>query len=124
MVLNNDLLIFLRKTRALTEDRVMDNIKDILSELLETYTRSKSEIESILRIYEDRIKHEMGLIDIQSREESEKIIKELFDIQNQISVIVYKYNFPVGDFLADFIYNFDRQDIENINYIIKDITSD
>lgn len=102
----------------------MDNIKDILSELLETYTRSKSEIESILRIYEDRIKHEMGLIDIQSREESEKIIKELFDIQNQISVIVYKYNFPVGDFLADFIYNFDRQDIENINYIIKDITSD
>ncbi len=47
----------------------MDNIKDVLSELLETYTRSKSEIESILRIYEDRIKHEMGLIDIQSREE-------------------------------------------------------
>jgi len=101
-----------------------DNIKDVLSELLETYTRSKSEIESILRIYEDRIKHEMGLIDIQSREESEKIIKELFDIQNQISVIIYKYNFPVSDFLADFIYDFDRQDIENINYIIKNISSD
>jgi len=40
----------------------------------------------------------MGLIDIQNREESEKIIKELFDIQNQISVIIYKYNFPVSDF--------------------------
>lgn len=50
----------------------MDNIKDVLSELLETYTRSKFEIESILRIYEDRIKYEMGLIDIQNREESEK----------------------------------------------------
>ena len=119
MVLNNDLLIFLIKIGALTEDRVMDNIKDVLSELLETYTRSKFEIESILRIYEDRIKYEMGLIDIQNREESEKIIKELFDIQNQISVIIYKYNFPVSDFLADFIYDFDRQDIENINYIIS-----
>ena len=118
MIVNNDLLIFLRKIGALTEDRVMDNIKDVLSELLETYTRSKFEIESILRIYEDRIKYEMGLIDIQNREESEKIIKELFDIQNQISVIIYKYNFPVSDFLADFIYDFDRQDIENINYIL------
>jgi len=98
VIVNNDLLIFLRKIGALTEDRVMDNIKDVLSELLETYTRSKFEIESILRIYEDRIKYEMGLIDIQNREESEKIIKELFDIQNQISVIIYKYNFPVSDF--------------------------
>ncbi|WP_131667652.1 hypothetical protein [Psychrobacter pygoscelis] len=96
----------------------MDNINDVLIELLNTYSRSKVEIESILRIYEDRIKSKICSIDINDRENSEKIIKELFGIQNEISMIVYKYNFPVSNFLEDFIYDFDRQDVESINYIL------
>lgn len=102
----------------------MNNTGDVLLELLQTYSRSKAEIESILKAYEDRIKHKMGLIDAHNREESEKTIKELFDIQNQIRVIIYKYNFPVSDFLADFIYDFDRQDVESIDYIINKISKE
>lgn len=101
----------------------MENINEILSELLITYSRSKAEIESILRIYEDNIKHKISLISINNIEESEKVIKELFEIQSEISMIVYKYNFPVSDFLGDFIYDFDRQDVESIHYIIKNISS-
>ena len=32
-----------------------------------------------------------------------------------------KYNYPLSDYLRDFIYEFDRQDEESVFYLIKEI---
>ena len=85
----------------------------ILIEQLEVFISSKNQIDRILYDYENEIKNIVNKI--------KKYIYELFRIQNSLSVLLYKYNYPLSDYLRDFIYEFDRQDEESVFYLIKEI---
>ncbi len=104
----------------------MDKMKEILDELLETYLRTKVEIDSILNKYEALIKSKIKALKEADEIRKENIVKELFTIQNEICIVVYRYSYPTNKFITDFIYDFDRQDDISINYIVDKIkkTSD
>ena len=89
----------------------------ILIEQLEVFISSKNQIDRILYDYENEIKNIVNKI--KKYDPSVDNIYELFRIQNSLSV--YKYNYPLSDYLRDFIYEFDRQDEESVFYLIKEI---
>ncbi len=96
----------------------MDKIKEILDELLETHLRTKVEIDSILNKYESLIKSKIKALKKADETSNKNIVKELFTIQNEICIVVYRYSYPANKFITDFVYDFDRQDDISINYII------
>ncbi|QIM64403.1 hypothetical protein [Frederiksenia canicola] len=91
---------------------------DILIERLELLYDIKIEIERILLEYRKNI-HEI-ILDIKERKLKDRIY-ELFDIQNKLSVLVYKYEYNVDSYLYNFIYEFDRQDNESVDYLFDEI---
>ena len=91
----------------------------ILIEQLEVFISSKNQIDRILYDYENKIKNKINKI--KKYDPSVDNIYELFRIQNSLSVLLYKYNYPLSDYLRDFIYEFDRQDEESVFYLIKEI---
>ena len=91
----------------------------ILIEQLEVFISSKNQIDRILYDYENGIKNIVNKI--KKYDPSVDNIYELFRIQNSLSVLLYKYNYPLSDYLRDFIYEFDRQDEESVFYLIKEI---
>ena len=91
----------------------------ILIEQLEVFISSKNQIDRILYDYENEIKNIVSKI--KKHDSSVENIYKLFSIQNGLSVLLYKYNYPLSDYLRDFIYEFDRQDEESVFYLIKEI---
>ena len=91
----------------------------ILIEQLEVFISSKNQIDRILYDYENEIKNIVSKI--KKHDSSVENIYKLFSIQNGLSVLLYKYNYPLSDYLRDFIYEFDRQDEESVLYLIKEI---
>ena len=91
----------------------------ILIEQLEVFISSKNQIDRILYDYENEIKNIVNKIKMY--DPSVDNIYRLFRIQNSLSVLLYKYNYPLSDYLRDFIYEFDRQDEESVFYLIKEI---
>lgn len=96
----------------------------VLLNNLETFTFLKREVNFILEEYEMEIKIKMGEILNQTYEESIETIKSLFEMQDKISVVKYKFNYNISEFLDSFIYDFDRQDDESIYYLINKIKKD
>ncbi|EQA02708.1 hypothetical protein HPSD74_0820 [Glaesserella parasuis D74] len=45
-------------------------------------------------------------------------------MQEELSIIKYKFNYEFDDFINGFIYEFDRQDSESVNYLINKIRQD
>ena len=89
----------------------------ILIERLDYFINVKNEIDRILFDYETRkiiycIKFNDGKINM---------VKELFNIQNELCIIIYKYQYTVSDFLSSFIYEFDRQDEVSMYYLFSKI---
>ena len=91
----------------------------ILIEQLEVFISSKKQIDRILHDYENEIKNIVN--EIKKHDPSVENIYKLFSIQNDLSALLYKYNYPLSDYLRDFIYEFDRQDEESVFYLIKEI---
>lgn len=91
----------------------------ILIEQLEVFISSRNQIDRILHDYETEIKKIVS--EIKAYDSSVDDIYKLFRIQNGLSVLLYKYNYPLSDYLRDFIYEFDRQDEESVSYLIKEI---
>ena len=85
----------------------------------EVFISSKNQIDRILYDYENEIKNIVNKIKMY--DPSVDNIYRLFRIQNSLSVLLYKYNYPLSDYLRDFIYEFDRQDEESVFYLIKEI---
>lgn len=96
----------------------------VLLNNLETFIFLKREVNFILEEYEMEIKIKMGEILNQTYEESIETIKSLFEVQDKISVVKYKFNYDISEFLDGFIYDFDRQDDESICYLINKIKKD
>ena len=91
----------------------------ILIEQLEVFISSRNQIDRILHDYENEIKNIVN--EIKKHDPSVENIYKLFSIQNDLSALLYKYNYPLSDYLRDFIYEFDRQDEESVFYLIKEI---
>ena len=91
----------------------------ILIEQLEVFISSKKQIDRILHDYENEIKNIVN--EIKKHDPSVENIYKLFSVQNDLSALLYKYNYPLSDYLRDFIYEFDRQDEESVFYLIKEI---
>lgn len=82
-----------------------------------------NEIKSLLQNIEDLIKSKLTNIRNLEYDQSIQAIKELFDIQEDIAFIVFRFEYPVNDFLYDFICDFDRYDAYSVQYIMKKYVS-
>ena len=102
---------------------IMDERILILIDALDLYTKSKSEINSVLRYYESEIKKRLASIENLDTDSAKEIIRSLFDLQSEISIVIYKYNYPVNEFIGNFIYDFDRQDEESVDFIYKKLVT-
>ena len=101
----------------------MDNRALMLIDALDLYVKSKSEIDSVLGFYETEIKNNLDMIGKSGIEKDRKIIENLFKIQNEVSIVIYKYNYPVNELINNFVYEFDRQDNESIDFILNQINT-
>lgn len=91
---------------------------DVLIQRLDLFNNVKSEIDRILYEYEENIKDIIE--DIKVKDNKDRI-HTLFEIQNKLSIISYKYEYHMSEFLSDFIYEFDRQDEESVIYLHDEI---
>ena len=99
----------------------MNKLKEILDELLETNLRTKVEIDSILKKYELIIKGKINTLNEIDELKATTIIKDLFIVQNEICVTIYRYSYPTNEFITNFIHDFDRQDDVSIDYLVNKI---
>lgn len=88
----------------------------ILEEQLVAYRGVCLSIRQVLMQYEAECKGLILTIKNKSFEESQSIFDELYDIQKQLSIVVYKYEFDLSDSLRDFVYHFDRDDVYSRKY--------
>ncbi len=63
------------------------------------------------------------ILDISSASYEDARLKfdELYVIQHIVAMIYYKYNFPIGDVLEKFMYDFDRDDEYSRKYWFEKI---
>ena len=76
-----------------------------------------------MRYYESEIKKRLASIENLDADSAKEIIRSLFDLQNEISIVIYKYNYPVNELINNFVYEFDRQDNESIDFILNKINT-
>lgn len=93
---------------------------DVLIELLDVFSNSRIQIDRILFEYEEEI--QKFIIEVRNTQDSSPIYS-LFKIQNDLSLLAYKYNYPLSNFLHNFIYEFDRQDDESVTYLVNKIVN-
>lgn len=101
----------------------MKNKFEILTELAKDYLRISREMSYIVSEYEKDVIDRLDAIR-RFNQDPKLIIVELFKIQEELSIIKYRFNYNFNVFLNSFIYEFDRQDDESISYLINKIRSD
>lgn len=89
----------------------------ILMDNLLTMQRCRNEIDILLRNTELLIKSILQDVENLGYENSLEQIKKLFDIQEKIAFVVFKFEYPVNDFLYNFIYDFERYDEYAARYV-------
>lgn len=88
----------------------------VLEKELINYRNISSSIRGILIQYEKKIRILIDRIKELSFEESQFFFDQLHDIQEKLSSVSYKYEFPLNDKLSSFTYYFDRNDIYSRKY--------
>lgn len=94
----------------------MDNWDDLQPEL-ERYRSSASSIRRYLETCEVKCRDLIKNISIcPSFEGAQESFDTLHDLQRRLSVVKYKFEFPIDGSLADLIYHLDRDDIYSRKY--------
>ncbi|QLB45121.1 hypothetical protein [Mannheimia pernigra] len=100
----------------------MNDKFEIMVDLSKDYMRISREISYLIQEYKRDINEKIESIRF-NKKDAESVILELFKVQEELSILKYKFNYEFDDFLDKFIYEFDRQDVESINYLINKISS-
>lgn len=95
----------------------IEAISEILMDNLLTMQRCRSEVDTLLENTEASIKSIFQEIESLGYEKSMEQVKKLFDIQEKIAFVVFKFEYPVNDFLYNFIYDFERYDEYAARYV-------
>lgn len=95
--------------------------EEVLKERLLHYSIITGEINLILNKFRGEIECLLEILLTSDEEGSIVIMENLFHIQAILSYCLYKYDYPMDNFLKDFVYYFDRQDEENKKYLIMSI---
>lgn len=90
--------------------------KTLMDNLL-TIQRCNNEVESILYNIEILIKSILNNITNIDDDKSIALIKSLFEIQESVAFVVFKFNHKTSDFLYNFIYDFERYDEYAAKYV-------
>lgn len=101
----------------------MHNKFEILVDLLHDYMRISREMSYLIQEYKREINEKIKSIRSNPKK-AECEIYDLFKIQEELSILKYKFNYKFDSLLDNFIYEFDRQDIESVNYLINKIIND
>lgn len=101
----------------------MNNKFETITTFAQDYMRILREMSFVVQEYKREICN--GIESIRTNDETSKnIINDLFRMQEELSIIKYKFNYEFDDFINGFIYEFDRQDSESVNYLINKIRQD
>lgn len=88
----------------------------ILENELTRYRDLSSSIRKILMKYEVECSELILKMKEKTFDESQELFNKLYDIQQKLSIAMYKYEFNLNDRLKDFVYHFDRDDIHSRRY--------
>lgn len=92
------------------------DIWPFLEEELIRYRDITSLIRQYLINYEQKCVKLISNMKGKSFEEVQDTFDCLYDIQQKLSIVSYKYEFNLSDNLKDFVYYFDRDDIYSRQY--------
>lgn len=92
---------------------------EILRDNLLTFQRCTSEIQSSLHHIEETIQLKISQAKELNHTQLLELINELFNIQEQIAFVLFKFDYPISSFLYHFICDFERCDKDTIQYILK-----
>lgn len=88
-------------------------------EQLKCYQNSIFLIKQYIRKYETRCVELINTIGNKEFDDCQEDFDELFDIQQQFSRMLYKYNYQPEKKIADFIYYLDRDDVYSRQFWYK-----
>ncbi len=81
----------------------------------------KNLINQELHLYKNEIQSLINEIYYSDYEKSLIIFNQLYEIQSNVATVYYKYNFPIEEFLEDFMFDFDRDDEYSRKYLFEKI---
>ena len=90
----------------------MRNIWPILEERLCNYRDSCLDIKRFLLLYKSRCDELVwSIVECSSFDGALIFFDELYEIQNKLAIIKYKYEYPLQEDMEAFIYHFERDDV-------------
>lgn len=99
----------------------MMGICDLFKDELERYQNSVLTIRQYLVSYESQCLKLIGEIKESSFEDAQQLFDRLYEIQGELAVAKYKYEFSLTERLDIFVYHFDRDDIYSREFWYKQI---
>lgn len=88
----------------------------ILEDELIRYRELSSSIRQMLMKYEVECSELILKIKGKPFDDSQEIFNKLYDIQQKLATVMYKYEFSLSDHLREFVYHFDRDDVYSRKY--------
>lgn len=82
----------------------------VLEDLLIQFRDVNLQINRLVELYEHRVIELFSKIKESDFINSDQYLEELFELQNELAIAVYKYEFKLPKLLDEFTYDFDRQD--------------
>lgn len=95
------------------------DIWPVLKEELEKYCDAVLSIKRLVTLYEKRCEELILSIANTEFSDADVLFDELFDIQDKLATMLYKYEYVPDKKIKDFIYYLDRDDIYSRNYWFK-----
>ncbi|MCE6965506.1 hypothetical protein [Leclercia pneumoniae] len=93
----------------------MDMWSDLEEELIR-YRDVSISIKRILNIYEKECQTLVQQMKGKPFDDVQMIFERLYDIQGELAIALYKYDFMLNDELRSFVYHFERDDIYSRKY--------
>lgn len=112
-------LLFRRPLRSSGNSTGDEGSMDIclgITDELEEYRRIVDGLRRALIAYEARISEMIASISVLDYDEASARFNELHSIQGILATAKYKFEFPLGERLDDFVYHMDRDDEKSRRY--------
>ncbi len=93
----------------------------LLENELIQYRELMDQIKRKLMLYETECLKLISQINGKKFDDCQNIFDSLYSIQQEIATALYKYEFPLNESLASFVYHFDRDDVYSRKYWYKKI---
>lgn len=100
----------------------MKGVWQVLENHLCNYRNTCLDVQRFLRLYKDRCNDLfLSVVSCASFDEAQGYFDEIYYIQHKLSIVKYKYGFPLSDEIDLFVYEFERDDVYSRKYWYEEL---